>query len=144
MIRQLAWLSILLSLVPAARASAAEGFALLNRKHVGRVKAVEASGNRLVIEGLFHDRRFREIPVSLEPDAPIINPDIMNPTRVVGREAVRPGDYVVLECGETGKRHIARNVTIASTEVEEKLQRGLYKAGRAAPPGLRGTGGGPR
>src|SRR5574341_136495 len=56
--------------------------------HVGRVKAVDLGENRLIIEGRFHDRSFRDIPVTLEPDAPIIDPDLMNRTRAVPPEAV--------------------------------------------------------
>lgn len=144
MTRQLAWLAILLPLVPLASAMAADGYALLNRMHVGRVKAVDASGDRLVVEGMFHDRSFREILVSLEPDTAIINPDLMNSTRAVTRGEIRPGYYVALDCADSGRRHIARKVTITSTEEEEKLQRAFAKARRSAPPGLRGTGGGPR
>lgn len=62
--------------------------------------------------------------------------------RSVSGRPGRPG-YVALDCGESGKRHTARKVTITSTE-EEKLQRAFAKARRSAPPGLRGTGGGPR
>src|SRR5574341_675417 len=112
--------------------------------HVGRVKAVDLGENRLIIEGRVHDRSFRDIPVTLEPDAPIIDPDLMNRTRAVPRGDIRPGYYVALECGETGKRHTARKVTITSTEEEERLQRALLRASRRAPPGLRGTGSGMR
>lgn len=125
-------------------AVAADGFALLNRMHVGRVKSVDLSRNRLVIEGMFHDRSFREIPVVLESGASIINPDLMNRTRVASPGEIRQGYYVALDCGESGKRHTARKVTITSTEEEERLQRAFAKARRLAPPGLRGTGGGPR
>ena len=124
--------------------AAVDGFALLNRAHVGRVKAVELNRGRLVVEGMFHDRSFREIPMMLEADAPIINPDLMNRTRAVTRGEIRQGYYVALDCGETGKRHTARKVTITSTEEEEKLQRAFAKGRRSAPPGLRGMGGGPR
>lgn len=127
-----------------ASAPAADGFALLNRMHVGRVKTLDPGGNRLLVEGMFHDRSFREILVSLEPDAPIFNPDLTNRTRVVGRGEIRPGYYVALECAEEGKRHVARTVTITSTDQEEKLQRAFAKERRAAPPELRGEGGGPR
>ena len=133
----------LLFLLP-AWAMAADGFALLNRMHVGRVKAVDPAAGRLVVEGMFHDRSFRDIPVTLEPDAPIINPDVMNRTRAVPRGDIRLGYYVALECGETGKRHTARKVTITSTTEDERLQRALLRASRGAPPGLRGTGSGPR
>jgi len=51
---------------------------------------------------------------------------------------------VALECAESGKRHTARKVTITSTDEEERLQRAFMKARRGAPPGLRGTGSGPR
>ncbi len=125
-------------------AAAADGFALLNRMHVGRVKAVDSGGVRLIVEGMFHDRSFREIPVVLESGASIVNPDLMNRARVVSAGEIRPGDYVALDCGESGKRHTARRVTITSSEEEEKLQRAFAKARRSAPPGLRGTGGGPR
>ncbi len=125
-------------------ADAADGFAMLNRMHVGRVKAVDPRGSGLIVEGMFHDRSFREISISVEPEASIINPDVMNRTRLVGREAIRPGYFVALECAESGKRHAARKVTITSTEQEEKLQRAFAKARRAAPPELRGTGSGPR
>lgn len=117
---------------------------MLNRMHVGRVKAVDPRGSGLIVEGMFHDRSFREISISVEPEASIINPDVMNRTRLVGREAIRPGYFVALECAESGKRHAARKVTITSTEQEEKLQRAFAKARRAAPPELRGTGSGPR
>ncbi len=135
--------NMLLLILP-NRVAAADGIALLNRMHVGRVKAVGPGGSRLVVEGMFHDRSFREISVRLDPGVSIINPDVTNRTRPVGREAIRPGYYVALECAETGKRHAARKVTITSTEQEEKIQRGLLKASRGAPPGLRGTGSGPR
>jgi hypothetical protein len=125
-------------------AAATDGGALLNRKHVGRVKAVNPSEGRLVVEGMFHDQSFREIPVVLEPDAPIINPDLMDRTRAVTRREIQPGHYVVLECEETGGRHVARKVTITSTEEEEKIQRALFKARRGPRPRLRGTGGDPR
>lgn len=123
--------------------AAADGYALLNRMHVGRVKAVDASGSRLIIEGMFHDRSFREIAVDLEPEASILDPDVVNRSRTVRRERIRPGYYIALECVESGKRHAARKVTITSTEQEEKLQRAFAKARRTAPPGLRGMGGGP-
>ena len=125
-------------------AVAADGFALLNRMHVGRVKAVDPSGSRLVIEGMFHDRSFREIAVNLESEAPVLNPELTNRTRPVTRGEIRPGYYVSLECVDSGKRHVARKVTITSTEQEEKLQRAFLRASRGAPPGLRGTGSGPR
>lgn len=142
---QLAWLAILPTLVPLTKAAdAADGFALLNRMHVGRVKAVEPGGSLLVIEAMFHDRLFREISVSLEPDTPIIDPNVTNQTQRVARKDIRPGYYVALECAESGKRHAARKVTITSTEQEEKLQRAFLRASRGAPPGLRGTGSGPR
>lgn len=144
MTRQLAWLPILLTLVPPATGMAADGLALLNRMHVGRVKAVDTKEGRLVIEGMFHDRSFREIPVILRADASIINPDLMNRAREVSRQAIRPGYYVVLDCADSGQRHTARKVTITSTEEEEKLQRAFMRRARTAPPGLRGTGGGPR
>lgn len=134
----------MLVLVLSAWVAAADGFALLNRMHVGRVKAVESNGNRLLVEGMFHDRSFREIPVNLEPDGVIINPDLMNRTRRAGRRDIRPGYYVALECTESGRRHTARTVTITSTEQEEKLQQAFAKGRRAAPPELRGMGGGPR
>ncbi len=121
---------------------AANGFALLNRLHVGRVKAVDPS--RLVIEGIFHDGSFREIPTILEPDAPIINPDLVDRTRKLTRGEIRPGYYVAPERGDSGNRHTARKLTITSTEDEEWLQRASANARRAAPPGLRGTDGGPR
>ncbi len=143
MTRQLAWLPILLTLVPPATGMAADGLALLNRMHVGRVKAVDPSGRRLVIEGMFHDRTYREISVSLEPDTAILNPDLMDRTRPVVPGEIRPGYYVALECVERGKRHIARKVTITSTEEEDRLQRALMKGKRADPPELRGSGGGP-
>jgi hypothetical protein len=133
----------LLLLLPSWMA-AEDGAALLNRKHVGRVNAVDLRGNRLIIEGMFHDRSFRDIPVILEPDAPVSNPDPMNRTRAATRREIRPGYYVALECAESGKRHTARTVTITSTDAEERLQRALVKARRGAPPGLRGTGSGPR
>jgi hypothetical protein len=125
-------------------AAGADGYALLNRMHVGRVKAVDSSGSSLIIEGMFHDRSFREIAVTLEPEAPIVNPALMNRTQPATQGEIRPGYYVVLECVDNGKRHVARKVTITSTEEEEKLQRAFLKRSRAAPPGLRGTGEGPR
>ena len=134
----------LLFLVLPTWAVAADGFALLNRMHVGRVKAVDPSGSRLVIEGMFHDRSFREIAVSLEPDAPIFNPELTNRVQRVGRRDIRPGYYVALDCAESGSRHTAREVTITSTEQEQALQRAFMRASRGAPPGLRGTGGDPR
>ncbi len=124
--------------------AAVDGVALLNRMHVGRVKTVDPTGSRLIIEGMFHDRSFRDIPVILEPDAPVSNPDLMNRTRAATRREIRPGYYVALECAESGKRHTARKVTITSTEEEERLQRAFMKARRGAPPGLRGMGSGPR
>ena len=130
--------------LPASVADAADGFALLNRMHVGRVKSVDPSGSGLIIEGMFHDRSFREIAVILEQEAPVINPELMNRTRPATPGEIRPGQYVALECIESGARHIARNVTITSSEGEESLQRALLKRGRGAPPGLRGTGEGPR
>jgi hypothetical protein len=112
--------------------------------HVGRVKSVDPGENRLILEGMFHDRSFREIVVDLERDTPVINPDVMNKVRVAKRGDIRPGYYVALECTESGKRHAARKITITSTEQEEKLQREFLRASRGAPPGLRGTGGEPR
>ncbi|MBI3121535.1 MAG: hypothetical protein HYZ03_04550 [candidate division NC10 bacterium] len=141
---QLAWLAILPTLVPLTSATAADGIALLNRMHVGRVKSVDPGGGRVVVEGMFHDRSFREISVSLEADAPVIDPNVTNRTQRVARKDIRPGYYVALECTESGKRHAARKVTITSTEQEEKLQRAFLRASRGAPPGLRGTGSGPR
>ena len=123
---------------------AADGVALLNRMHVGRVKAVDATGSRLIVEGMFHDRSVRDIPVILEPDTLVSNPDLMNRTRAATRREIRPGYYVALECVENTKRHTARKVTITSTDEEERLQRALMKARRGAPPGLRGRGSGPR
>ncbi len=134
----------LLLLILPNRVEAADGLALLNRKHVGRVKAVALRGSLLVVEGMFHDRSFREISVRLDSGVSIINPDVMDRARPVGREAIRTGYYVALECAETGKRHAALKVTITSTGAEEKIQRALLKASRAALPGLRGTGSGPR
>lgn len=141
MTRRLAWLSILLTLVPPAGAMAAERLARPNRLHVGRVKSVDPRGDRLVVEGMFHDRSFREIPVRLEPGTPVINPDMVNRARVARREEIRPGDYVALECEESEGRHTARKVTITSTEEEERLQRAFGKGRRVPPRGMRGTGG---
>lgn len=141
---RLAWIGVLPALVLPAWAVAADGFVLLNRMPVGRVKAVDPNGDRLIVEGMFHDRSFREIAVSLEPDAPIINPDVVNRARPMARGEIRPGYYVALDCADSGKGHTARKVTITSTEEEEKLQRAFLRASRGAPPGLRGTGSGPR
>lgn len=144
MIARVAWVVLLPPLILPTGAGAADGFALLNRMHVGRVKSVDVSANRVVIEGLFHDRSFREIPVVLESGASIVNPDLMNRTRVASPGEIRPGYYVALDCGESGKGHTARKVTITSTEEEERRQRALLKRSRPAPPGLRGMGGAPR
>lgn len=141
MTRRFTWVGILASLILPDGLAAADGVALLNRMHVGRVKTVDPTGSRLIIEGMFHDRSFRDIPVILEPDAPVSNPDLMNRTRAATRREIRPGYYVALECAESGKRHTARTVTITSTEEEERRQRALLRASRAAPPGLRSTGG---
>jgi len=135
---------VLASLILPTWSVAAGGSALLNRTHVGRVKAVDPSASSLFVEGMFHDKLFRQIPVALEPEAAIINPDVMDRTRSVTRGDIRPGYYVALECTETGRRHAAWRVTITSTTEEEGLQRALMQAGRAAPPGLRATGGSPR
>lgn len=133
--------TILLALVPTPVA-AADG-PLHKRTHIGRVKTVDPGGSRLGVEGMFHDGTYREIWVTLEPDAAVIHPDLMNPRREVPAGAIRPGDYIALECAETGKRHTARRVTITSTETEERLGRALMQRRRAAPPELRGMGGVP-
>ncbi|HSD51406.1 MAG TPA: hypothetical protein VLG48_08360 [Candidatus Methylomirabilis sp.] len=143
MTRRFAWIGVLAILIPSNGSGAADGVALPNRLHVGRVKTVYATGSRLIIERMFHDRSFREIRVILEPDAPVINPDLMNRAQAISPKEIRPGYNVALECAESGKRHTARKVTITSTE-EERLQRALLRASRAGPPGLRSTGGGLR
>lgn len=137
-------MGVLPALILPVWAEAADGFALLNRMHVGRVKAVDPGGGRLVVEGMFHDRSFREIAVCLEPDVPIFNPELTNRVQRVGRRDIRPGYYVALDSAESGSRHPAREVTITSTEQEQALQRAFMRASRGAPPGLRGTGSGPR
>jgi hypothetical protein len=113
--------NVLLLLLP-SWGMAADGFALLNRMHVGRVKTVDPTGSRLIIEGMFHDKSFRDISVTIEPDAPILNPDMMARSRGVVRRDIRPGYYVALECTESGKRHSVGKVTITSTEEEERMQ----------------------
>ncbi len=118
---RLLWVSLVSVLVLPSWGDGEGGLALLNRMHVGRVKSVDPSGNRLVIEDKFHDRSFGEISVSLEPDASTINPELMDRAREVSRQEIRPGDYVALDCVESGKRHTARRVTITSTEEEEKI-----------------------
>jgi hypothetical protein len=138
--RRFAWVGALAILFLAQWAVTVHGFSLLNRMHVGRVKTVDATGSRLIIEGMFHDRSFRDIPVILEPDAPISNPDLMNRTRAGTQREIRPGYYVALECAESGKRHTARKVTITSTDEEERLQRAVARAQRRGPPALRGIG----
>jgi hypothetical protein len=133
----------LLLLLPSSVA-AADGVALLSRMHVGHVRTVDATGIHLIIEGMFHDGSVRDIPVILEPDAPVSNPGLMNRTPAATRREIRPGFYVALECAENGKRHTARKVTITSMDEEERLQQALMKARRGAPPGLRGMGSGSR
>jgi hypothetical protein len=144
MTRRFTWVGVLAILILPDGSAAADGVPPLNRMHVGRVKTVDATGSRLIIEGMFHDRSFRDIPVILEPDAPVSNPDLMNRTRAATRREIRPGYYVALECAESGKRHTARRVTITSTEDEERLQRAFARARRTAPPALRGMGTGLR
>ncbi len=139
MIRRMLVGNALLLLLP-SWVAAADGVALLNRMHVARVKAVDLRENCLIIEGMFHDRSFRDTPVILEPDAPISNPDLMNRIRAATRREIRPGYYVALECAERGKRHTARKVTITSTDEEERLQRAFMKASRGAPPASRAMG----
>ncbi len=63
--RRFAWVGALTILFLAQWAVTVDGFSLLNRMHVGRVKKVDATGSRLIIEGMFHDRSFRDIPVIL-------------------------------------------------------------------------------
>ncbi len=140
----IALLSGLPALLVPARAAAADPLAVLKRMHLGPVKAVDSTGSRLGAEGMVHDRPFREISVSLEPDAPIINPDVRNSTRVVGRGEIRAGYYVALDCSESGKRHAARKVMITGTGPAERFQPDLARGRRAAPPGFRGMGGSPR
>lgn len=142
--RRFPWVRVLATLTLPDWSVAADGFALLGRGHVGRVKAVDPSGARMVVDGVFHDNLFREIPVILVPAAPIISPDVVNRTRRVSPGEIRPGKYAAPECVESGKRHAARKLTITSTEEEERMQRAFMKAGRDGPPGFRDTGMFPR
>lgn len=138
------WVGVLAILFVAQWSVTAHGFSLLNRMHVGRVKTVDGAGSRLIIEGMFHNRSFRDISVTLEPDALIINPGMTDHSRRVERRDIRPGYYVALECTQSGKRHSAGKVTITSTDEEERLQRSIMRRGRVEPPAIRGMGGGLR